>query len=89
MSENGLAQGMRDRVRLRRRKAPATFKPNMASVLDAIADPIIVIDQDNRIGYVNTEAQQFFQSGMSHLQTQTLCCHPHQQQQARAMHRIE
>lgn len=42
------------------------------SILDAIPDPVIAVDAQDAICYVNAQAQQFFKSSASILMTQTL-----------------
>ncbi len=53
-----------------KRKADASTSP--AIILDAIPDPIAVIDPADRISYVNSQAQQFFQSSTHMLSGQPL-----------------
>ena len=42
------------------------------ALLAALANPVLAVDRDLRIVHVNPAAEQFFQSGASHLEQQTL-----------------
>ena len=59
MSE-ALASGTRSR------SGKPSFNNSAAMILDAIPDPVIVLDEADRIFYVNAQAQQFFSSS-SHM----------------------
>jgi len=50
----------------------ADMNSSAAIILDAIPDPVIVVNAADRIDYVNSQAQQFFQSSMHILYGQPL-----------------
>ena len=53
-------------------KVLAVPVPDAASVLAALAFPVIVVDADDRIGYVNATSEQFFEHSASSLVGQDL-----------------
>ncbi len=48
------------------------FSTSAAMILDAIPDPVIVVDEMDRISYINAQAQQFFKSSTHILLSQPL-----------------
>jgi two-component system, NtrC family, nitrogen regulation sensor histidine kinase GlnL len=40
----------------------AVSPPSAAMILDAMPAPVLVVDEENRISYINAQAQQFFKS---------------------------
>ena len=53
-------------------KVLAVAVPDAASVLAALAFPVVVIDGDGRIGYVNGMSEQFFEHSAANLVGQDL-----------------
>ena len=60
------------RLRLLKRRQGSRSTPKASWVLDAIPDPVIVVDENDQICYANAQAQQFFQSSAAHLGVQSL-----------------
>ncbi len=48
------------------------FRYGPRAILNAIADPVLVVEPDGAIRYVNTAAEQFFEASASHLGGQQL-----------------
>lgn len=65
-----MTETMIDGVRAGRKKSG--LNASAAVILDAIPDPVVVVDEADRVYYVNSQAQQFFKSSTHMLAGQPL-----------------